>query len=155
MKLNNTLDAKYEIKDMGEFYGSYYGQLGLELPADELYILTNDTIEECTTYNYEKQKEGKVYDGYISSDKYDIYLSGATPIIDIKNPNAKTNKELLLFRDSFGSSLSPLLIENYSKITLIDLRYISSKLLENYIDFNDQDVLFLYSVVVLNQNALK
>lgn len=64
-------------------------------------------------------------------------------------------KELLLFRDSFGSSIAPLLLENYSKITLIDLRYISQEVLENYIEFNEQDVLFLYSTLVLNQNILK
>ena len=38
---------------------------------------------------------------------------------------------------------------------LIDIRYISSKLLGEYIEFNDQDVLFLYSTLVLNQNILK
>ena len=61
----------------------------------------------------------------------------------------------MLFRDSFGSSIAPLLIENYRKITLIDLRYINSELLSEYVEFNNQDVLFLYSGVVLNQNILK
>lgn len=155
MNLKSTVEVNYSTKNMGDFYGAYYGQLGLDLPADRLYVLTNDTLENCTTYNYETKKTGKVYEKSASSDKYDIYLSGATPIISIENPNAKTDRELLLFRDSFGSSLAPLLVENYSNITLIDLRYISSKLLENYIDFEDQDVLFLYSTVVLNQNVLK
>lgn len=82
-------------------------------------------------------------------------MSGAVPLISIENPNAKTEKELLIFRDSFGSSIAPLLVENYKKITLIDLRYISSELLDNYIEFNNQDVLFLYSVLILNQNVLK
>ena len=155
MRLKSTKNTQYTTKDWGDFYGTYYGQLGLNLPADKLYTLTNDVLENCTTYNFETQKIGKVYAKNTSADKYDIYLSGATPLISIENPNAKTNKELLLFRDSFGSSLAPLLVENYSKITLIDLRYISSQLLENYIDFEDQDVLFLYSTVVLNQNVLK
>ena len=84
-----------------------------------------------------------------------MFLSWATPIITIENPNAATSKELLLFRDSYGSSLAPLLVQNYSKITLLDIRYISSKLLGEYIEFNDQDVLFLYSTLVLNQNILK
>lgn len=77
------------------------------------------------------------------------------PLIEIQNQNAETKKELLIFRDSFGSSLAPLLIENYKKITLIDLRYISSDILDNYIIFNDQDVLFIYSTLILNQNVLK
>ena len=62
---------------------------------------------------------------------------------------------MILFRDSFGSSLVPLLLDNYRKITLVDIRYISSKILEQYIDFNGQDVLFLYSSLVLNQNIFK
>lgn len=61
----------------------------------------------------------------------------------------------MLFRDSFGSSIAPLLLENYSQITLIDLRYISKDVLEDYIEFDKQDVLFLYSTLVLNQNILK
>ena len=77
------------------------------------------------------------------------------PLIEIQNQNAETKKELLIFRDSFGSSLAPLLIENYKKITLIDLRYISSDIVDNYIIFNDQDVLFIYSTLILNQNVLK
>lgn len=155
MNLEAVSDNKYFTKDMGDFYGTYYGQLGLNLPADKLNVLTNNILDNCTTYNYENKKIGKIYEQTKSADKYDIYLSGATPLISIQNPNAKTDKELLLFRDSFGSSLAPLLVDNYSKITLIDLRYISSQLLENYIDFKDQDVLFLYSTVVLNQNVLK
>lgn len=155
MNLESASEVKYVRKDMGDFYGTYYGQLGMDLPTDKLYILTNDVLENCVTYNYEKQKEGKIYEKTNSGDKYDIYLSGATPLISIENPNANTDKELLMFRDSFGSSLAPLLVENYRKITLIDLRYISSKLLEQYIEFDNQDVLFIYSTVVLNQNILK
>ena len=98
-------------------------------------------------------KRGKVYDleKYQSSaDKYNLYLSGPTSIITIDNPNTKTKKELILFRDSFGSSKAPILIENYGKITLIDFRYI-----EQYIKFENQDILFLYSVPVLNSGILK
>ena len=102
-----------------------------------------------------QRKNGEVYTEPKSADKYDIYLNGATSLITVENPNANTDKELLLFRDSFGSSIAPLLVENYKKITLIDIRYMSSTLLEQYIDFENQDVLFLYSALVLNQNIFK
>lgn len=148
-------EANYEIADKGEFYGTYYGQLGVKTEPDRLYILTNDIIKNCTTYNFETLKKGTIYEKKNSADKYDIYLSGATPLITIENPNANEQRELLIFRDSFGSSIAPLMTEEYSKITLIDLRYMSSTLLEEYIEFENQDVLFLYSTVVLNQNILK
>lgn len=155
MNLTNTSNIDYKIIDKGDFYGSYYGQLAVDAKPDKLYVLTNDTIENAITYNYETNEFSKIYKESKTSDKYDIYLSGATPIISIENKNAKTEKELLIFRDSFSSSLAPLLLENYSKITLIDIRYISSKILDKYIEFNNQDVLFIYSSSILNQNVFK
>lgn len=148
-------EVNYEIKNKGEFYGGYYGQLATNVNPDNINILTNETIESCITYNYETKENASIYVETNSSDRYDIFLSGATPLISIENPNSQTDKELLLFRDSFGSSMAPLLVENYKKIILIDLRYISSSILDNYIDFNNQDVLFLYSTTILNQNVLK
>ena len=155
MGLIKTSINDYVLINEGEFYGTYYSQLGVDIFPDTMYTLRNDIIENCITYNYEKNTYGKVYDNIVSVDKYDLYLSGATALISINNPNAENKKELLIFRDSFASSIAPLLIQNYSKITLIDLRYISQGLLDKYIDFNDQDVLFMYSTLILNQNVLK
>ena len=88
-------------------------------------------------------------------DSYDVFLSGAKALITIDNPEGDSNKELILFRDSFGSSIAPLLLEGYSKITLVDLRYISTDLLGNYIDFSlNQDVLFLYNTQVINNSYM-
>ena len=155
MKNENREEMPYIKTNMGKFYGTYYGQLAVHVKPDEMYILTNDIIENCKTYNYEKKETNKIYDMNNHKDKYDIYLSGATPLIYIENLNANTEKELLLFRDSYGSSIAPLLVQDYRKITLIDLRYISSTLLEDYIEFKNQDVLFLYSTLLINKNVLK
>ena len=84
------------------------------------------------------------------NDPYEMFLSGSLSLITIENPNATTDKELIIFRDSFGSSITPYLIEGYEKITLVDIRYLSSKMLHMFIEFDDQDVLFLYSTLVLN-----
>lgn len=155
MNLEDTSNISYNLNEVGDFYGVYYGQSGSNVAPDKLYTLSNQTIDNCEVLNYETQKIGKIYTTPKTSDLYDTYLSGATALLTIQNPNAKTTKELIIFRDSFGSSIAPLLVENYSKITLIDLRYISSGILDKYVDFNNQDVLFLYSTVVLNQNILK
>ena len=155
MNLKSTANTNYTKNNLGDFYGTYYGQLSTNVTPDTLYTLTNATILNATTYNYENKKYGTVYTNETSADRYDTYLYGAVPLIRIDNPNANTDKELLLFRDSFGSSLAPLLIQNYSSITLIDLRYISSNLLSQYIEFDNQDVLFIYSTLILNQNVLK
>ena len=149
--------SKYNFEEIDEFYGAYYGQLGANIEPDKIIYLTNDVIQNSKTYNVETLKTKEVYDldKITSPDKYDIFVSGATPIINIENENAENSKKLILFRDSFGSSFAPLLLENYSEIVLIDLRYINYKFLEEYVDFENSDVLFLYSGVVLNSNTIK
>ena len=81
-----------------------------------------------------------------------MFLSGSEPLITIENEHATTDKELIMFRDSFGSSIAPLFIEAYKKITLVDIRYIQSDFLENFIKFDNQDVLFIYSTTLLNNS---
>ena len=83
-------------------------------------------------------------------DPYEMYLSGSISVITIENPNASTDKELVIFRDSFGSSITPYFVEGYSKITMIDARYINEMMIGKFVEFTNQDVLFLYSTGVLN-----
>ncbi len=140
------------------FYGVYYGQAALPMAAEDLYILTGSVLDGCTVYDHESGKTGSIYDmsKLESRDLYDIFLSGAKPLLTIENPNASTDKELIVFRDSFGSSMVPLLVKDYAKVTLVDIRYIASDLVGNFLDFNGQDVLLMYSTLILNSsNSLK
>lgn len=149
--------AEYIEHRLYPFYGSYYGHASLKIEPDTMFYLTDEIIEDAVVYDYQLNTFGKVYaaDLFDGMDSYDVFLSGAKPLITIYNKNCKNNKELLLFRDSFGSSIAPLMLERYSKVTLVDLRYISTDLLESYIDFSqDQDVLFLYNTQILNNSAM-
>lgn len=156
--MNFSITQNYNEQKVATFKGVYAGQLPINTKEDEIKILVNDVIADANVYNYEAKEQGGIYNfkklnGY---DKYDIYLSGATPLIEINNPNNKTNKTLVIFRDSYASSLAPLLTEGYSKITLVDTRYISPKILNEYVNFENADILFLYSTLVINSSmALK
>ena len=134
------------------FYGVYYGQAALPMDPEELYLLENEQLQSCRVYNYETQSYTDVYDRnkLTGKDLYEVFLSGAQSILRIENPNAKTDRELIVFRDSFGSSVAPLLVQDYATVTLVDIRYISSRVLDRYLDFHGQDVLMLYSTLVLN-----
>ncbi len=137
------------------FYGVYYGQAALPMEPEELNVLESDILRGCTVYDYETGETGSVYDfekGETARDPYDVYLSGSKSLLTIENPNAKGNRELIVFRDSFGSSMVPLLTHDYAKVTLIDVRYIRMDVLDRFVEFTDQDVLLLYSTLVLNQS---
>ncbi len=150
-------EALYEKKTFSPFYGSYYGQAALPLQPDTLTYLTNSEIEGAIVDYYEAaEKSIKIYDpmNLLGIDAYDVFLSGPAPLVTINNPNNHTGKELIIFRDSFASSLAPLLLGEYSTITLVDLRYIHYALLDEYIQFDNQDVLFLYSTTLVNNSSL-
>ncbi len=142
------------------FYGVYTGQLAMRVKPDEIRYLTSETLSNCkvTYYDTGAPKSGEMYNRKKAEgkDPYEFFLSGASPLITIENPMAKTDRKLILFRDSYGSSLAPLLVEGYNNITLVDIRYMQSGILGNFVDFQDADVLFLYSTTLLNNSlALK
>ena len=137
------------------FYGVYYGQAALPMEPDTMYFRKSNLLDSCRVYDHETGKYGRVFDlsKQDSRDLYDIFLSGAKALLTIENPHGQAAKELIVFRDSFGSSMVPLLAADYSKVTLVDTRYISSDLLDQFIDFHGQDVLFLYSTLILNNSS--
>lgn len=150
-----------EVIATDAFDGVYVGQSALQMKPDTLKYLTNEKLEECivTSYSTGKPKDISMYalDKVNGKDPYEMFLNGTEALITIENPNADSNaltdKELVVFRDSFGSSLIPLLVENYKKITVIDIRYMDSSVIGNFVEFTNQDVLFLYSTLVLNASS--
>ncbi len=150
--LNFNYNFNYTYNQINDFYGVYYGQAALNLKPDVITYLTSESINTAKV-NY-LDETGLVYTlNKDTLDKYEIYLNGAQPFIEIINENANSNKELVIFRDSFSSSLTPLLIESYTKITLIDTRYITSDIYNELITFDNQDILFLYSTLIVNNSS--
>ena len=137
------------------FYGVYYGQAALPMKAETMYILENDILSGCTVFDHETGKYGSIYDmaAMNNRDQYDVFLSGARSLLTVENPNASSDKELIVFRDSFGSSIVPLLLRDYKTVTLVDIRYVQQGMLDRFLEFHGQDVLFLYSTLVLNNSS--
>ena len=73
----------------------------------------------------------------------------------IANERLSIKHLYILARDSFGSSITPLLAQGYSEVVMLDLRYIMSNVLSSpaiskLIGFENADILVLYSSLVLN-----
>ncbi|MBE5942541.1 MAG: hypothetical protein E7264_08405 [Lachnospiraceae bacterium] len=152
---NATIQSQYRTMTVeGDFYGVYHGQAALPITPDSLQYLTNDMIEQMKVFDYQNNKEIPVYDKakIEGDDPYELYVGGPISLATIENPMCHNGKHLIIFRDSFGSSIAPLLAQEYEKTTLIDIRYILPSMLGQYVDFQDADVLFLYSTPVLNHS---
>ncbi len=148
---------EYQTHEIQDFYGAYYGQAAMVGQGDVLRYLSNDMLSRAEVYDHAAKSFDQIYrlEGFYGTDPYDLFLAGARPLLTVYNPDNPEGRELLLFRDSFGSSIAPLLLARYGKITLIDLRYVTSRVLDEYIDFSqEQDVLFLYSGTILNNGYM-
>ena len=129
------------------------------MEPETMYLMESDLLSGCTVKGYDNmgnEVQRPIYDpqDLQAKDQYDIYLSGMEGILTIENPNAKTDRELVIFRDSFGSSLAPLLVQDYKTVTLVDLRYVQIPALSRFVSFEGADVLFACSALVLNKNLI-
>ena len=154
---NEPIDIKYNKLTYDNFYGALYGKIPNNEKPDTLTYLIDENTINTKVLDYEKNQYYKVYEeqNLKNIDSYDLFLGGAKALLIMENKNSKTDKELVIFRDSFGSSLAPLLLPYYKKITLVDLRYINSDYIinNNLIDFdNNQDILFIYGIPIINNS---
>jgi len=146
--------GEYDVYELDKsFNGVYAGQSALKWHSDKIYYLVSDAVTSAEVEGADAVYDMKKAEG---RDPYEMFLSGNQPVVTIKNPLNKDGRRLIMFRDSFGSSLAPLLLEAYSEIVLVDLRYIPSDMLGDYVEFKNADVLFIYCTSLLNNSlALK
>ena len=139
----------------GEFHGSYWGKTPEPLEADVLSYVTSPLLDGCTVYDYETDTTGGLYDFTAAKESpYDLFLGGSKSLLRVENPAAENDRTLVVVRDSFGSSLIPLLAGGYRTVYAVDIRYISTDALARVETFPEEaDVLLLYSVAVL-QNSI-
>ena len=149
----NYENVNYKKNNYSKFYGIYYGE-SINSKPDTLTYLINDIIDNSRVFYLENKELTNVYNPskLTGMDSYDVYLDGASSFIEITNDNCQFDRELVIFRDSFGSSISPLFINYYKKITIIDNRYISSDYFKKYIEFDDQDILIMNSTMIINDS---
>lgn len=160
IEMSNIMDFDYkekyyDINTYNDFYGVYYGESAIDREPEIITFLTNNEINNLKVDYLENKELNSIYNlvNLSKLDSYEVYLDGASSFIEIYNDNSKSNKELIIFRDSFGSSITPLLTSYYKKITLIDNRYISSSNYLDLIEFKNQDVLFMYSTLLVNNSS--
>lgn len=151
ISMGTEIPENYETFTLSTpFNGVYACQSAKKSKPDTIKYLSNNVIEKLEVTGADAVYDMKKAD---SKDPYEFFLSGNQPLVKIKNPNNPDAKKLIVFRDSFASSLMPILAQGYSEVTMIDLRYLNSALLEKMVDFSDAQVLFIYSANLLNNST--
>lgn len=140
-------EEKFTIKKIDDsFLGTSASKaLGLA-SADDIYIYDYDndlTVEYCdrdvitdSLYNYE-HLSGK--------DKYSVFLDGNHSLIKISN-NKVNDGSLLVVKNSYGNCFVPFVVNNYSNVYVVDLRYYFDSVSELINEYSIENILILYNL---------
>lgn len=92
---------------------------------DDIYMMKSDEGVKVTV---EYNQDGIIYDSVfmpdnlLKKDKYTFFLNGNQAYVDI-NTSLEDEESILVLTDSFGHLMAPYLINNFSRVTYVDLRY--------------------------------
>lgn len=136
---SRTLDDKI-VPDLVEYYH-------LRENAPKIHLTTTDSdgkpIENDSLY-FREYLEVK--------DKYSSFTGSNAPIVTIET-DVDNGKSLLLIKDSYAHSLVPFLANHYSKITMVDMRYINVDL-NMFVDLDSYtQTMFMYNAITFAQDA--
>lgn len=127
--------------------------------------ITPDSIEYYTLTKNEPQVKMTCIDGatvkeydslYVrdfleQKDKYSSFTGSNVPVVTIET-DVDNDKTLLIIKDSYAHSLVPFLSKHYSKIAMVDMRYINTDL-NQLIDLDDySQVLFMFNAMTFTED---
>lgn len=156
---NGLIPSEYSADTVSSsFNGTLYSSSGVRfIKSDTIEAFKNSFDPSCEVFNgKETESYSHIYfpEFLEKKDKYAYFLNTNQPIVTLHG-EMENGPSLLIFKDSYAHCFAPMLLEHYSKITLLDLRYISPQPIEQ-IDMSDYDsALFLYSIdSFVNQNDI-
>ncbi len=130
-----------------EFYGTVYSSSGVHwTEPDSITLYADDEGIEIENHANGSAQPGLLYDRSFleHKDKYSVFYGGNTPLLVIRT-GVQQGQNILILRDSYMDSESPFMLQNFSTIHMMDLRYYRLSVSE-YIEENDIDaVLVSYS----------
>ncbi|MDY6232390.1 DHHW family protein [Peptostreptococcus porci] len=139
------------------FKGSLYYKNGAEIGfPDELYLYLNKNEDKPVLVKYydDLKKVPSLYDvsKLQGRDPYEVFTGGNHTQIKIRT-NIDTKRKLLVVKDSYANAMLPFLVNNFSEITIVDLRYFTGSL-QDVIQNNElTDVLFLNNINTFNTDS--
>lgn len=150
MEMDASHISQYNVRIVSDtFYGTTYSSSGFSWVKPDRIMTYVDEPADLTVTDY---PQGSPVDAALyneswldKKDKYSFFLCGSTPLVQIET-GLSDAPSLLIVRDSYTDSLVPFLLEHFSDIHVLDLRYYRTGL-SAFIKEHDYDqVLVCYSV---------
>jgi hypothetical protein len=150
MNLKNGVNAEYEVLNVtNKFQGTLAATSGYGTYTYDSISVYSDTEQDLSTLVYYVEEQEKQSSLYVTSaleerDKYQVFLGGNHPLVEI-DTNANSKKTLLIFKDSYANCVIPFLAHDYKKIVVVDPRYYYGDLKELISSKKIKEVLYLYN----------
>lgn len=140
-----------------DFLGSYYSKvISDEAEPDTVDIYSSDGAEVTSVRitapdGSVSERDSVYFREYLDKkDKYLTFLGENVPLVEIESDAG--GGSLLIIKDSYANCFAPFLTKHFSKVTLVDLRYMMS--LSDYVDVSEYDrVLILYNASTFAEDA--
>ena len=132
--------------DFSGTMASTSGDFSVKDPID-IYVYEIEDFQYVTEYTDEQKKTATIFNSAALSqkNKYEVFLGGNHPQINIKTTNLN-NHNLLIFKDSYANAFIQFLLPYYQTITIVDPRYYSDDIEKLISETGITDILFLYNM---------
>lgn len=147
--------AALEAHEVPQFYGTYYSKAKNWNALPDVITWYDVPVRSVTI-------DGAAADGlydhemWDQRDKYAAFLRGNNGLTVIESDTPGARGRILIFKDSYGNCLAPLLTRSFSEIHVVDLRYyndVASLMGEN--QYDAIWVLYNFSTLTTDQNLFK
>ena len=153
------IDKKYDFFEVSTtFQGTLASTSGVHGSTDKIEICVPKNSEGTYVAYFESsgEKTASLFfaDKLKTKNQYEVFLGGNYDKVKISTV-ASTNKSLLLIKDSYANCMIPMLTPYFSKIVVIDPRYLTDSL-DSIIKENEfTHMLYLYNLnTLLEDNSL-
>lgn len=140
-------DIMTVTEDFSGTLASNSGAFGVK-DSIEIYVpVTEEDFAYVAEYGDIQQKSATIYnsDALSTKNKYEVFMGGNYSIVSIKT-TAQSEKNLLMFKDSYANAFLQFLLPYYRNIVIVDPRYYSDDCEKLLSEREITDVLFLYNM---------
>jgi regulator of RNase E activity RraB len=139
-----TLDSFKLNSVCPDFQGTLFSKAPIVKTKDEILLPEVSTVSVTAD-----GKDTAFYDlsALETKDKYNVFQGGNHGVVEITNNNAKSDKTLLILKDSFANSFVPFVLQDYSRIIMLDERYTFISLNDYVNSLNPDEILVLREII--------
>lgn len=149
------------------FLGSLGKRVGSTYSTPDDYVLLKPKFETAFTLKIPTSKitrvgrfeESLLFQYYLQTknwyvmNPYMANLDGDHDVIKITNPNASDKPKILIVKDSFADVMVPFMANDFSEITVVDLRKLSGQKLTDVIEKQKPDMVIVAYYAALMESG--